>query len=447
MMKKAARKVAFSSIVNARTILGYCRKTSENICPRGSQRTRYFINSNLLPFPLDFSLYNFLLNYIFQSVLKPFCAFFFAFVFLVNANADPDSKQTNITFENTCHYDEVLTMDVWTSYAPKFAILKFKEYIRNKYSKNIDFHLRQVLTPDEFFDRVRAGITDVISPSHNFFKDERTNFIKNGMVIPLDALSIPNLKNVSPKYITNSFVTEGGRLYGIPLAAGGYSLLFDKSQFKTPPTSWNVLWQPEYKGRYALSKDFYEANIYITALAMGLNANQISDVNIVATPKFRAKLRTLLENAKFWQGKPKDADVKDVILTTAWGGSHSVLPDAEKRWQLAFTQEGVTFWTDYLAVTKNVERNPFAKTLAMEWLNFALSSDYQETAIRENSKYLSPLAVAHLQRSSGIQKTEVQFLYDNSIYWPILSVRNRNGLKVIYDEIMTEIESNRKIAK
>jgi spermidine/putrescine-binding protein len=374
--------------------------------------------------------------------LRHLVVFFFAII-LVPTETWCKSKQIADNLEKTCHYDEVLTMDVWTSYAPTYAIQSFKKYISIKYNKNIDFHVRRVLEPDEFFDRVRSGITDIISPSHNFFKDSRTNFIKNGMILPLDANLIPNLTHVNSKYITNDFVTNDKKLYGVPLAAGGYSLLYDKNSFKTPPSSWEILWQPEFRHRYALSKDFYEANIYITALAMGLNAKQISDIAIVATPQFKNKLRQLLENAVFWQGAPKDADLKSVVLTTAWGVSHSVTADAEKKWKLAFTKEGVTFWTDYLAVTKNVERSPFTKTVAMEWMNFVLGQEYQDKVVIQR-RYLSPLSLTVLPRSVVINRAEAQFLYDHSIYWPVLSVRNRNGLKVIYDDIMRDIEMQRK---
>lgn len=375
--------------------------------------------------------------------MKQFSAFLFVFFFL-SVNVWAESKQEQIKLEDrACRYDEVLTMDVWTSYAPAYAIQSFKKHIKTKYGKNIDVHARRVLEPDEFFDRVRSGVTDIISPSHNFFKDVRTNFIKNELILPLDKEEIPNLKLVNAKYITNDFVTAAGQLYGVPLAAGGYSLLYDRKHFRTPPNSWDILWQPEFKKRYALSKDFYEANIYITALALGLAADQISDINVIATPKFRKKLRDLLANAVFWQGAPKASDLQNVVLTTAWGVSHSVTPDTEKKWQLAFTHEGVTFWTDYLAVTKNVERSVFAKTLAMEWLNYVLSSEYQQKAIIPK-RYLSPLSLKELPRSAVINRSEAQFLYDHSIYWPVLSVRNRNGLKVIYDEVMQSLEANKK---
>ena len=85
-------------------------------------------------------------------------------------------------------FDEVLRLDVWTSYAPPAAIEEFKKIIKHKYNKKVDVEVRRVLSPDEFFFRVRASKTDIISPAHNFIKDERANFIAHGLLLP----SIPS---------------------------------------------------------------------------------------------------------------------------------------------------------------------------------------------------------------------------------------------------------------
>lgn len=340
-------------------------------------------------------------------------------------------------------YDEVLRLDVWTSYAPKEAIEDFKAIIFKKYAKKINVEARVVLSPNEFFDRVRAGDTDVFSPSHNFLKDERTDFIKHQLVIPLTKKDIPNLVNVEKRYINNAFVTEDNQLYAIPAAAGGYSLLFNKLLLKKAPRSWDVLWDPKNKKKYAISKDFYEANIYITALALGYTKEDIDNISIekIDTPVFKAKLRQLLENAVFWQGAPKEEDLKGVIFTTAWGVSNSVKNDVSKKWLFAFPKEGLTLWTDYLSVTTAVNKKPFVKKLAFEWLNFVLSKEYQSKYITEASRYLSPTpyAISKGVFGEGTNETALKYFNTNAIYWPILSVRNRNGLKFVHDEALKNI--------
>lgn len=338
-------------------------------------------------------------------------------------------------------YDEILRVDVWTSYAPVEAIDEFKKIILKKYKKKINVEARVVLSPDEFFDRVRSGQTDIFSPTHNFLKDEHTDFIKNNLVLPITIKDVPNLALVESRYITNSFVTDNKKLYGIPAAAGGYSLLYNKNIIKTSPNSWNILWDPKYKKKYAISKDFYEANIYITGLALGFKPEELSDLSKIDTPKFKAKLKTLLTNARFWDGAPKMTDLEGVVFTTAWGITGSVKDDTEKRWVFSFPQEGITFWTDYLSVTTAVNRNPFVKQLAFEWLNMVLSKPYQSKYIVERSKYLSstPNAISHSAFAGNVTNEEaLKYLEKKSIYWPIISTRTRNGLKYIYDKVLKE---------
>lgn len=356
----------------------------------------------------------------------------FAITFFNNAYAVDTSRPA---------YDETLRIDVWTSYAPVEAINDFKKLIYKKYKKNVNVEARVVLSPDEFFDRVRAGQTDIFSPSHNFLKDERTEFIKHNLVLPITVKDVPNLVLVDSRYIKNNFVTEDKKLYGIPAAAGGYSLLYNKELIKTPPKSWNILWDPKYKKKYAISKGFYEANIYITALALGFMPEDISDLNKIDTPRFKAKLKALLSNAHFWDGAPKKKDLEGMAFTTAWGITGSVKDDTENQWVFSFPQEGITFWTDYLSVTTAANRKPFVKKLAFEWLNMVLSKQYQVKYMTQASKYLSPTssAISHSAFSENLSNEEaLNYLNTKSIYWPIISTRTRNGLKFIYDKVLQE---------
>ncbi|MFS4457553.1 ABC transporter substrate-binding protein [Bdellovibrio sp. HCB2-146] len=352
------------------------------------------------------------------------------------------TKQT----ENSCHYDEVLKMDVWVSYTPDYAVREFKDYIRKKYQKNIDLHVNKVFSPDEFYDRVRAGISDIISPSHNFFKDEGTRLIDTGLLIPLDPSSIPNLESLDRWFVENDFASNNGKIYGVPVAAGGYNLLYNKDHVKVPPKSWNILWDDAYRGRYSISKDYYEANIYITAFALGYSKDQMSDIKLINTPVFKAKLKKLLQNANYWHGRPTVADLEKSVLTTGWGLSHSVSGDKTKQWRLAFPKEGVGFWMDYLAITRNTKRSEFAQKLAMEWLNFSIGKRFQSRNIIRDRNYISPLKETSLPKDVlAMQNSrELHYVLTHSVPWPLLTERNRNGIKLVYDEVVKEIEQNQK---
>lgn len=342
---------------------------------------------------------------------------------------------------------ETLTMDLWEPYAPDWAVNEFKAMIKKKYKRNVNIVVKYVYSPNEFFDRVRANQTDIISPSHNLIRDDRFDFIGKGLVIPVDKSVVANLKGVEPRFLDNGFASDAGLLYGVPFASGAYGLLYRKAHFKKPPQSWSVLWDPQYRGRYAISKDFYESNIYITALALGVAPARISEVDIHKTDRFKKRLKSLLQHANYWQGVPHDNEVAGSVLTTAWGFSHSVHNDKKQEWGFAFPKEGITLWTDYLLVTRAVNRSKFARTLAMEWLNFVLSPEFQRKVTIERLRCYSSVPEAYeagAGKSVQIDPKEKEFLFKNAIYWPVLSARNRNGMKMIYDAVEEKIKKEAK---
>ena len=344
--------------------------------------------------------------------------------------------------------DETLTMDVWERYAPAAVVQEFKSFIKKKYNKNIEVVVNYVYSPNEFFDRVRANKTDIISPSHNLIQDSRYDFIAKELVLPVDKKVVTHLKSTETRFLENEFITKNKKLYGIPFASGAYSLLYRKAEFKTAPDTWDILWDPNFRGRYAISKDFYESNIYITALSLGIPAKKIADIEQLKTKKFEDRLKTLLKNAEYWQGVPQDNDVKNTILSTAWGFSHSIHNDEKKEWQFSFPKEGITMWTDYLLVTRAVNRSVFAKTLAMEWLNFALSPDFQRKVTIELLKCYSAVPKAYeIKPAMQPARAEKDFLLQKAIYWPVLDARTRNGMKLIYDRVTASIKDEGSLKK
>jgi len=338
---------------------------------------------------------------------------------------------------------ETLTVDVWEPYAPDWAVQEFKELIKKKYSKDIEVVVKYVYSPNEFYDRVRANATDIISPSHNLVRDDRFDFIKKELVIPVDKKIVANIRGVESRFLKNKAVVEKGKLMGTPFATGAYSLLYKKSHFKKPPDSWKILWDPRYRGRYAISKDFYESNIYITALAMGLPASKMADMDSLNKEDFKNRLATLQRYANYWQGVPHDNEVSESVLTTAWGVSHSVHNDKNQEWAFAFPKEGITLWTDYLMVTKAVLRSPFAKTLAMEWLNYTLTPEFQRRLVIDRLKCYSAVPEAY-GKDRHIDPIEKKFLFEKAIYWPVLTARNRNGMKFLYDQAEEKVNSLEK---
>lgn len=106
--------------------------------------------------------------------------------------------------------------------------------------------------------------------------------IDAGLIAPYDAGKSPNFARLYPQF-------QGA--FGPAITMQAIGIAYNPKTVKTPPTSWEDLWKPEYKGR-----------VGITSLASTLGLAFLLDVNRLAggseadmAPAF-ARLKTLLPN-------------------------------------------------------------------------------------------------------------------------------------------------------
>ena len=67
---------------------------------------------------------------------------------------------------------------------------------------------------------------------------------REGLLEPLDLSRLPNAVDIEPK-----FFIEGR---GIGFYTYTSAIAYNTNLVKTPPTSWRVLWEPQYKGKVAI---------------------------------------------------------------------------------------------------------------------------------------------------------------------------------------------------
>jgi putative spermidine/putrescine transport system substrate-binding protein len=104
----------------------------------------------------------------------------------------------------------------------------------------------------------------------------------SGLIAKYDASKSPNFADLLPAF-------QGA--YGPAITMQAIGIAYNPKTVKTPPTSWEDLWKPEYKGR-----------VGITSLASTLGLVFLLDINRVAggdesnMDRAFAKLKTLLPN-------------------------------------------------------------------------------------------------------------------------------------------------------
>jgi len=363
--------------------------------------------------------------------------FFGGFIFLLVYSAPVYGSET------------ILRLMVGVGHAPKQRVEEFEKQIAIKYGRQVKLQITHSLGPEDFFDSVRGKNVDLVMMTHHYFKDERFNYIKNGLLLPLDLKNIPNFKFVIPALQKAEYSSNAGKVYASPVSQGPYGLAYNTTLLRGQPSSWNILWNPNYQGKYIIGANEYMYNAVITALALGYSRESITDFDIFNNVEFKQKLRQLAVNAhSFWVGVDTADALLGKSLATSWGDSMRPLKERGELWKIAEPVEGSPSWIDNYAITWALEDKPFLKKVAEEYINKLLTTDYQINHIMHHLS-LSPIItnIGNLLTKTEKERIHIgtpDFFNTNRILLPTFSRRTRNGFKLLWEDIIKEIPIENK---
>src|SRR6516164_9619932 len=145
-----------------------------------------------------------------------------------------------------------------------------------------------------------GGQYDMVSSSG----DADLRILYAGDAHPVNINLIPSWKQFFPAFKSPPFNTINGVHYGVSLQWGPNVLMYNKKNFSTAPTSWNVIYNPKYKGQVTVPDNpiqIADAALYLETHKPSLG---ITDPYELTQPQFQAAVnllagqRPLIE--KYW---------------------------------------------------------------------------------------------------------------------------------------------------
>lgn len=336
-----------------------------------------------------------------------------------------------------------LRMLIWDGYAPAEAQRSFQQIVKDTFDVDLEFQIEYASNPDEFFNKLRKGSVDLITPAHNVPKDPRYNLTKNGLTIPLNLENIPNYENLISELSRQSWSVEQDQIYAIPIVHGVYGLAYNSKKVKTPPDSWSIFWDPEYAGRYTVNEDYYELNVYITALAQGNKKEDIFQYDRIKGQTLEDGLHGLARHAKkLWRGFDQPEHYEDMALATTW---RFTFPDENNLfadWRVAEPTEGTLWFIDTIMLSRTLKDQDLLRTIAEMWINFLLEPEIQVKQLAQKIG-VCPVTTEALEIFSNevlslSERQRLDRMFDNLISWEILNTRSRNAFNVLWLEALTE---------
>jgi len=148
---------------------------------------------------------------------------------------------------------------------------------------------------DEAFSKMRAGFRpDVMGPCYYEFP----RWKEAGLLQPIDTKRLKNWNKISPTLRSLPGISAGpGKVWFVPHYWGNTSLTVrtDLAPEYAKSQSWNILFDPKYKGRVSVMDGVDDTVPFIARMA-GVNAYDMSDAGWT---KVQAKLRSLIPQLRF----------------------------------------------------------------------------------------------------------------------------------------------------
>jgi putative spermidine/putrescine transport system substrate-binding protein len=184
--------------------------------------------------------------------------------------------------------------------------------------------------------------------------DADLRLIYGGDVKPMNTDLIPDWKNFQTYFQAPPYNTISGIHYGISLQWGPNTLLYNKSKFTTAPTSWSVLYDPQYSQLITVPNNpiqIADAALYLSVKNPSLHITdpyELTQAQFDATVNLLKQQRPLIK--KYWNLVSDEISLfenKDVMVGAAWPYQTNTL-QADGMVPVADTipSEGATGWGD-----------------------------------------------------------------------------------------------------
>jgi spermidine/putrescine-binding protein len=265
-----------------------------------------------------------------------------------------------------------LNLLVWEGYADPSFVKAFEDQHHCKVTASY------MGSSDELMAKLRggsAGNYDVISPS----SDVATSIATGNLAAPLDLSKIPSYSQLSPQLTNLPLVRVNGQVYGVPFMWGPDPLIYDTTVFASPPDSWNVLWDPKYKGRISVWDDL--STVYMAAQVLGYDKPDPSQLYNLSDEQLEAVKKKLLELKpnvrKMWATGGDLTNLfqnHEVVASMGWPLNTVELKKINFPVGETIPKENTTGWIDHLMITAGSEN----KELAYQFLQYMIEARTQK---------------------------------------------------------------------
>ncbi len=269
------------------------------------------------------------------------------------------------------------------------TVLNYGKYIDESLIKEfeaqtgIDVKYEEYESPEEMYTKYKAGAIDydVICTSEYIIQ----KLINEGEVLEQDYSSLSNYENLDKNILKLAQSYDPNNTYTVPYFYGTVGIVYDTTKVSEEEvSSWNVLWDDQYKNEIIMMNSVRDA--FIPALKLcGYDINETSESNL------REALQLLDEQFPIVYAYFVDEIGDEMIsgnaqLALIYSGEAAYAMDYNENLAYTIPEEGSNLWIDSWFIPKTCQN----EEAAMLFIDFLCSHDAAMTNF-EYVYYASPI--------------------------------------------------------
>ncbi len=238
-------------------------------------------------------------------------------------------------------------------------------------------------TSDEMVALMNEGGFDLVTASG----DASLRLIAGKRVQEVNVGLVPSWSTVDARLQNAPWHTVDGKHYGVPYQWGSNVLMYNSESFKTPPTSWSVVFEettlPDGKSNKGRIQAF-DGPIYIADAALYLMHHKpdlgIKDPYELTEDQYQAALDLLRQQRalvnRYWHDpfmQIDDFTNEGVVASSAWPFQVNLLRGKDQPISSVVPEEGATGWAD----TTMMHVDAAHPNCAYKWLEHSINPKLQ----------------------------------------------------------------------
>lgn len=262
---------------------------------------------------------------------------------------------------------DVLSVYNVGDYIDESLISKFEE------ETGIEVRYETYDTNEMMYQKVKSGSSsyDLVFPSDYMVEKMKAE----GLLKKIDFKNIPNFKYIDKDFLNPIY--DKTNEYSVPYMWGTFGILYNKKMVKDPVDSWDILWNPKYKGNIMMF-DSVRDTMGIALKKLGYSMNSTNPKEIDEAKELLMRQKDLVLAYVNDEGKDRLLG-EETAMGIIYSGDAVTLIEENSNLEYAIPKEGTNKWVDAMCIPSTAKHKKEAEmfiNFLLDPKNAAVNADY-----------------------------------------------------------------------